>query len=505
MQVTIGEMPVTAARRYGDKPAVIATDRTLTFAQLDRLSTQLAIQLRAQGMAPGDRVTLWMENGWRWMVAYYAILKLGAVVNPCNILLTRDEVVFIANDCGARMIIAALDKAASLADLVRARIVTDKASQDHDSIDVMLDPAHDLAGIEKLTVWSDGASPSTIGYTSGTTGHLKGAVLRHSSIVMNTAMTALMHGRTSSDVVVSALPCTHVYGNVVMNGAVMCGMTLVLLPRFDETEALQAIQQHRATVFDGVPTMYMRMLNLPGFDAFDLSSLRICTVGGQTMPTARMEEAERRFKCPLIELWGMTELGGLGTTHPHNGPRRLGSIGVALPLSEAKVVAVDNSAVEMPRGEVGELVIRGPLVMDSYFNNEQATRASIEPEGWLHTGDLVYQDRGGYFFVVDRAKEVIISGGYNIYPAEVERVIAQHPAVAMVAVAAMPDELKGEVPKAFVVPRVGVSCTDKDIIELCRAQLAPYKVPRAVVFLDDLPKTSTGKILRRMLATSVTQ
>lgn len=505
MQDTIGEMLVTAARRFGDKPAVIATDRTLTFAQLDRLSTQLAGRLRAQGIVPGDRVTLWMENGWRWMVAYYAILKLGAVVNPCNILLTRDEVVFIANDCGARMIIAALDKAVSLADLVRARIVADQASQDHDSIDAMLDPAHDLAGIGKLAVWSDGASPSTIGYTSGTTGHPKGAVLRHSSIVMNTAMTALMHGRTSSDVVVSALPCTHVYGNVVMNGAVMCGMTLVLLPRFDEAEVLQAIQRHRATVFDGVPTMYMRMLNLPGFDAFDLSSLRICTVGGQTMPTAKMEEVERRFKCPLIELWGMTELGGLGTTHPHNGPRRLGSIGVALPLSEAKVVAVDNNVVEMPRGEVGELVIRGPLVMDSYFNNEQATRASIEPEGWLHTGDLVYQDREGYFFVVDRAKEVIISGGYNIYPAELERVIAQHPAVVMVAVAAMPDELKGEVPKAFVVPRAGQSCTDKEIIDLCRAQLAAYKVPRAVAFLDDLPKTSTGKILRRMLATSVTQ
>jgi long-chain acyl-CoA synthetase len=496
-------MLVTATRRYGDKPVVITVDRTLTFAQLDRLSTHLALQLRRQGIAPGDKVTLWLENGWRWMVAYYAILKLGAIVAPCNILLTRDEVSFIANDCAAKLIIAAQDKAAALAGLVRARILTDKAVPGHDSIDAMLESTDD-ADVEKLTVWSDGSSPATIGYTSGTTGHPKGAVLKHSSIVMNTAMTALMHGRTSSDIGVSALPCTHVYGNVVMNGAVMCGMTLVLLPRFDEAEILQTIQRHRATVFDGVPTMYMRMLNLPGFDAFDLSSLRICTVGGQTMPTAKMEEAERRFKCPLIELWGMTELGGLGTTHPHNGPRRLGSIGVTLPLSEAKVVAVDNSAVEMPRGEVGELVIRGPLVMEAYFNNEQATRASVEPDGWLHTGDLVYQDREGYFFVVDRAKEVIISGGYNIYPAELERVIAQHPAVAMVAVAAMPDDLKGEVPKAFVVPRVGQSCTDKEIIELCRAQLAAYKVPRAVTFLDDLPKTSTGKILRRMLATSVT-
>jgi long-chain acyl-CoA synthetase len=505
VQATMGEMLATAARRFGSKPLVVATDRTLTFEQLDRLSTQFARQLQVLGIKAEDRVTLWLENGWRWMVAYYGILKLGAVVNPCNIQLTAEEIVFIVNDCGAGAIIAARGKAGGLGDRIVALVITDTTDEEISpgrSMDSLLAAAGDEQSAGALPIWSDGSGSSTIGYTSGTTGRPKGAVLRHSTILTNTAMTALMHGRTSSDIVISALPCTHVYGNVVMNAAVMCGMTLVLMPRFDEAEVLAAIQKYRATMFDGVPTMYMKMLNLPGFDGYDLSSLRLCTVGGQTMPVTKMEEVEKRFDCPLIELWGMTELGGLGTTHPHNGPRRLGSIGVALPLSEAKVVAVGDPATELPRGDVGELMMRGPLVMQGYFGNEEATRATIEPDGWMHTGDLVRQDEDGYFYVVDRAKEVIISGGYNIYPAEVERIIAQHPAVAMVAVAAMHDELKGQVPKAFIVPKVGMSCVSSEIIEHCRAHLAPYKMPREVAFLDDLPKTSTGKILRRVLATS---
>jgi long-chain acyl-CoA synthetase len=502
MEATIGQLLTAAAERFGSKTVVVAPDRALSFVELDRLSTRVARSLHGLNIQPGDRVTLWVENGWRWMVAYYAVLKLGGVVNPCNILLTAEEVAFIVGDCGAKAIIAARDKVSMLPRTLAARVITDKPADGVElSIDELLaDGSRDAE--QPIANWSDASSASTIGYTSGTTGHPKGAVLRHSTIVLNTAMTSLMHGRTSSDVVVSALPCTHVYGNIVMNSAVTCGMTLILLPRFDEREVLEAIQNHRATLFEGVPTMFMRLLNFPDFDQFDLSTLRACTVGGQTMPVSKMEEVERRFGCPLLELWGMTELGGLGTTHPHNGPRRLGSIGVPLPLTQAKVVAMDDATREMPVGEVGELMIRGPLVMQGYFGNDAATRATIEADGWLHTGDLVRSDAEGYLYVVDRAKEVIISGGYNIYPAEVERVVAQHPSVAMVAVAAMHDDIKGQVPKAFIVPKTGTSCTAQEIIDHCRPHLASYKVPRDIALLDDLPKTSTGKILRRMLATS---
>jgi long-chain acyl-CoA synthetase len=284
-----------------------------------------------------------------------------------------------------------------------------------------------------------------------------------------------------------------------MNSAASCGLTLVLLPRFDETLVLEAIQRHRATIFEGVPTMYMKMLNASQFAQYDLSSLRLCTVGGQTMPVATMQEVEERFKAPLVELWGMTELGGLGTTHPYNGPRKLGSIGIPLPLTEAKVTAIDEPSKTLAHGEVGELLVRGPLVMSGYFGKPAETGKTIDADGWLHTGDLVRQDEEGYLFVVDRIKEMILSGGYNVYPAEVERVIAQHPSVAMVAVASLKDELKGHVPKAFVVLRAGAACSEREIIDHCRSQLASYKLPKAVDFLDDLPKTSTGKILRRAL------
>jgi len=504
MQATLGEMLHAAARRYGDKPLIVCVDRTLSARELDALASRLASQLATLGIGSGDRVTLWMENGWRWMVAYYAVLRLGGVVVPCNILLTADEVGFITEDSGSKAMIAAHDKVESVgARSGLLRIVDKPTGSRHADVESLIASASS-AGVDlpASAPGIDRASLATIGYTSGTTGRPKGAVLTHGSIVINTTMTALMHGRSESDVVVSALPCTHVYGNVVMNSAVSCGLTLVLLPRFEEATTLAAIVEHRATMLEGVPTMFMKLLNFPEFERYDLSSLRICTVGGQTMPVAKMEETERRFGCPLLELWGMTEIGGLGTTHPHNGPRRLGSIGVALPLSQTRVAVVDDPRREVPPGEVGELLIRGPTVMNGYLDNPAATAATLEPDGWLHTGDLVRQDSDGYLFVVDRAKEVIISGGYNIYPAELERVIAQHPAVAMVAVAAMRDEARGQAPRAFVVARVGSKCTAAEIIEHCRPQLASYKIPRAVEFVDDLPKTSTGKILRRVLAES---
>jgi long-chain acyl-CoA synthetase len=489
-----------AVERFANKAAVVAPDRTLTFGQLDRMSTQFALHLRELGIDSGDRVTIWMENGWRWMVAYYAVLKLGAVVNPCNILLTAEEVGFIIQDCGAKAVVVAPQKAAELRGRISALLITDGGAAGTDlNFESLLN--RPSAGEEPFAA-IDGANTAAINYTSGTTGHPKGALLSHSTIVLNTMMTAMMHGRSSSDVVVSALPCTHVYGNIVMNSAVLCGMTLVLLPRFDEMDILRAIATHRATLFEGVPTMFMRLLNCPEFDRFDLSSLRICTVGGQSMPVAKMEETERRFGCRLIELWGMTELGGLGATHPCNGARRLGSIGVPLPLTQIRVTALGSQGNEVPRGEVGELLVRGPLVMQGYFADENLTRAAIDPEGWLHTGDVVRQDPDGYIYLIDRMKEVIISGGYNVYPAEVERVIAAHPAVAMVAVAAMQDGLKGQVPKAFIVLRAGAHCTGQEIIDHCRPQLASYKIPRAVSFCEDLPKTSTGKILRRVLVES---
>jgi len=488
---SIAGLLAASALRFGSKPFLKCVDRTLSFEETDRLVTLVARNLLRRGLQSGDAITLWIENGWRWVVAYYGALRIGAVVNPVNALLTATEVEFIARDCHARLVIASEGHARTLRAALPVPVLDDRS----DFAELLI-PCPSTHGLPKVGQ-EDRAS---ICYTSGTTGHPKGAVLRHRSVLTNTLMTSLMHGRSSTDAVVSALPCPHVYGNVVLNSAVACGMTLTLLPRFDAEAALEAIAASKATMFEGVPTMYLKMLDVRNTKRFALESLRACTVGGQTMPVARMVEAEQRFGVPLLELWGMTELGGLGTTHPCNLRGRLGSIGVPLPLNEACVVHVNDPLRQLPRGEIGELMIRGPSVMDGYFGNPAATGESIEPDGWLHTGDLVYQDSDGYYFVVDRKKEVIITGGYNVYPAEVERVIAEHPAVSMVAVAAAADELKGQVPKAFVVLRSDAKCTADEIVTHCRSQLASYKTPTAVEFRDDLPKTSTGKLLRRALS-----
>ena len=310
-----------------------------------------------------------------------------------------------------------------------------------------------------------------------------------------------MHIRTSADTVVSALPCAHVYGNVIMNGAFLTGMTLVLHPRFVEKDILESIQAHRATMFEGVPTMYMYLLNTPDLDRYDLSSLTRCTVGGQTMPVAKMEEVEERFGCPLIELWGMTEIAGLGTTFPLYGPNKHGSIGIALPFTEIRIAAHDDPSKTLSIGQVGELMVRGPLRMLGYYGNEEATREAIEPDGWLHSGDLASMDEDGCVYIVDRKKDMILTAGYNIYPAEIERVIASHSSVAMVAVGSIPDEEKGELAKAYIVSRKNTQPDSDAILAHCREHLAAYKVPRAIQFVDDLPKTSTGKVMRRELRT----
>ena len=501
---SIGHIPAEAAKQFGDKTALVLPDRSLSFNELDKLSNCFANALITLGIQPGDRITLYSGNCWEWVVSYYGTLKTGAVINPINVMLTPTEVEFVANDCGASIVIASHEKALSLKSVKENSQVKELIAFGDDAL-----PDGMLSFNELLAAGGDAFqipeiapdSLSTIGYTSGTTGHPKGACLSHHGIVLNVAMTALMHQRSDRDTVVTALPCPHVYGNVVMSGAIQNGMTLVLHPNFEEQTILSSIQEHKATLFEGVPTMFMFLLNHPEFDHYDLSSLRCCTVGGQTMPKPKMEEVEERFGCPLIELWGMTELGGLGSTFAANGPVKHGSIGVALPYTEARIASTEDVSKTLLAGEVGELMIKGGIVMQGYFGNEQATRDTIEPDGWMHTGDVASIDEDGCIFIVDRKKDMILTAGYNVYPAEIERVVAGHPDVALVAVGSIPDEEKGELAKAYIVPKVGVSPNADSVMTYCREHLAAYKVPRAVQFVDDLPKTSTGKVMRRELKT----
>jgi len=499
----IGQIPAAAAARFGDREALVFEGRSFSFNELNDLVERAAGGLADLGITPGDTVTLYAPNAWEWIVSYYAIARLGAVINPVNTMLTPDEVEYVVKDCGATAIIASPEKVAAIMGVrdvsdVRAIIsFGDDIADGAVSFDALI--AANLPAPAPVSV--DPASLSTICYTSGTTGRPKGAMQSHRAVIINVAMTSQMQMRGPDDTVVSALPCPHVYGNVLMNGMMLFGTRLVLHCLFDPAAVLADIAAYKATIFDGVPAMYMFMLNSPAMADADLSSLTRCYVGGQTMPVPTMEAVESAFKVPLIELWGMTEIAGLGSTHPLLGSNKHGSIGCAIPYCELRIADAEDAGRTMPRGEVGELMVRGPIVMMGYFGDEEKTRETLEPDGWLHTGDLGTMDEDGCVFIVDRKKDMILTGGYNVYPAEIERVLAAHPAVALSAVGKQPDAMKGEIAKAYVVLKADASCTEEELIAFCRESLAAYKCPRLVQFVSDVPKTSTGKIMRRELHT----
>ncbi|NMO03782.1 long-chain fatty acid--CoA ligase [Gordonia sp. TBRC 11910] len=494
--VSLAEVLPWAAHRSPDHVALVTSTRTLTYSELDSLSNRVAAALRARGFEPGDVVSLFAQNSWQWIAAYHGILKAGAVVNPVNVMLTGPELRYVLDDCGARgLFIGTAEHERVGAQLRDVDLLTT----------VTLDDAFDRF-VEHA---SSAAIPpvdrrprdlGSIGYTSGTTGHPKGAMQSLESVLLNCAHTATMHGKTSADVVLSALPAAHVYGNVVVNGTFLAGGTVVLMERFDADRALELITEHGVTVIEGVPAMYSMLLCAPDLEGTDLTGIRVSTVGGQTFSRVIIDKWERLTGAPLLELWGMTELSGLGTTHSVYAPGCPGSIGVSLPGSQIVVAPTDGSVIPLPPGEPGELLVRGPLVMLGYYGMREATAQALTDDGWLRTGDVAYLDDSGHAFIVDRLKDMIITGGYNVYPAEIERVVAEHPDVAMVAVGRRPDPVKGEIAVAYVVLRAGADADRDSISAFCTERLAAYKRPRDVVFVDALPTTSSGKLLRRKLS-----
>ena len=497
MHTAVAQLLESSAYRSATKPALITRERTLTFAELNNLSTCFSVGLLAMGVQAGDSVTLWLGNGWRWVVAYYGILRLGAIVTPANVLLAAPEVWHIMGDCKSHTLIARSKDISREDTAVASKVITvgESNALTDESFDEVL-----KIGAGAVHEWVqphiDGGSVCSIFYTSGTTGYPKGAMLTHESVLFNAKMTSQMHGLNSNDTIVTPLPCAHVYGNVVLNSSIARGATLVLLPRVDDAGILEAIRRFKATILEGVPAMYMALLGGKDIDRVDLRSLRFCAVGGQGMAVEKMREVERQFGCRLIELWGMTEIAGLGTTHPVDAPAHLGSIGIPFSRTQTRIVDPDDPTRDVALGQVGELLIRGPHVMKGYLNQPIETAQLLDSDGWLKSGDLVHQGADGYLYLVDRIKDVIMSGGYTVYPAEIERVVAQLPTVSAAVALPVPDELRGQVARLLVVLRPGATCGAEDILGHCRRMLASYKVPRIVEFVPDLPTTSTGKIVR---------
>jgi long-chain acyl-CoA synthetase len=488
----LSDLAFRAAQRFGDKIALtVVGGESLSFREINQRAGRIAGALAARGIGAGDRVVLHLPNGWQWVTAYHGIARLGAVVVPANILLTPEEVAYIAADSQATALIVPGERRAAF--LPELRVFTLGPADQAEEFSVLLEgdylkPAPCRPG-----------DLFTIGYTSGTTGRPKGATMTHAGLYASLAGTATIHVRGPQDVILTSLPFPHVYGNIVLNSAFLAGARIVTLPRFDAGETLRLIGAERATLFEGVPTMYYQMLAHPDIGAADLSSLTRCTVGGQTMPRVKIDAVIARFGVPLCELWGMTEVAGPAVTHSPYWPARPGSIGLPMPGFEVRLGDLEDTSKTAAPGQPGELMVRGTMVTQGYWQNEAATRDTIDAEGWLATGDIAQADPDGYLYIVDRRKDMIITAGYNVYPAELEQVVAMHPAVVMVAVAGKTDEEKGELAQAFVVRRAEVDVSEDEIIAHCRLHLAPYKVPRRVVFVADLPRNSTGKILRRCL------
>ncbi len=501
MVATLAEILPEAARRHGDRTALIVEARRFSFLELDALSNRVANGLVASHVKPGDRVTLFGSNCWEWLVSYYGIAKTGAVVNPINSMLTNDEVRYAISDSAARAIVASPDNGEALLDLKGVGNLAE----------VVLWGDSEVSGATRLSDWLQHCEPTfahhqgnpsdlaAICYTSGTTGHPKGAMQSQRAVIGAAVGTALMAARNSHDRVISALPLSHVYGSCVLNAAMMAGSTFILISRFNEVAVLSSIAEHRATLMDGVPTAYYYLLAHPDFDKYDLSSLTRCWVGGQTLPAAKSLEFTARTGCSVHEVWGMTELTGAATANPAFGPNKPGTIGLPYPGNAFRIVDVEDAEKEMPTGERGELMFRGPVVMEGYYNNPKGTAETIRPDGWIHTGDIATMDEDGYVTIVDRKKDMILTAGFNVYPAEIERVLCMHEAVALAAVGSIPDEFKGELAKAYIILKPGAQVSRESLVAHCRQHLAAYKVPRAVQFVNSVPTTSSGKIMRRAL------
>jgi len=474
-----------------DRAAIRQGDLVLTYAGLTAAAGQIATFLREEGIRPGDRVGVMLPNVAAFPVLGYGVLAAGAVLVPMNPLLKGREVEHYLGDSGAGLVFAweaAADEAAKGAAAVGARVVP-VADADAASLRSGLEPAADWAQ-------QDDDDDAVILYTSGTTGTPKGAQLTHGGLRRNAEITARSLIRAGSgDVIMGCLPLFHVFGLTCgLNAALISGACLTLLPRFDPGAALEMIGRDRVTVFEGVPTMYSALLHHPAKSQADVSSLRVCVSGGAAMPVEVLRGFEAAFGCMILEGYGLSETSPVASFNHPDAERKAGSIGTPIEGVEMRVVDADSK--DVAAGEVGEIAIRGHNVMKGYWGRPEATAEAI-PDGWFRTGDLARTDEDGYFFIVDRKKEMIIRGGYNVYPREIEEALYEHPAVGEVAVIGIPDSSLGEEVGAAVALKPGSVATPDELRAFVKERVAAYKYPRQVWLVDELPKGPTGKILRR--------
>jgi long-chain acyl-CoA synthetase len=495
MGTNLASLLTESAERAANAPAVRLGEAALSYAELDERSARLAALLREKGLQPGERVGVMLPNVLEFPVAYYGVLRAGGIVVPMNVLLKRREIAFYLDDSGAKLLLAwhsfaeearegAADAGAELIEVEPASLAALLA--EHEAAPGVVDTAEDGTAV--------------ILYTSGTTGKPKGAELTHANLARNADVSSRTTCEIAAgDVVFGGLPLFHSFGQTVaMNASLRVGACLTLVPKFDPGEALATMQRDRVTHFYGVPTMFGALLHHPERESFDTSALRTCITGGASMPVEVLRGFEDAFGAVVLEGYGLSETSPVACSNHPDRERKPGSIGTPIEGVEMKVV--DENDEEIAQGEVGEIVIRGHNIMKGYWQRPDATAEAMRG-GWFHSGDMARIDEDGYFYIVDRKKDLIIRGGYNVYPREVEEVLYEHPKIREAAVVGVPHDEWGEEIGAAVVLHEGEELSAEEVSAYVKERIAAYKYPRAVWFLDDLPKGPTGKILKREIET----
>lgn len=541
--IPLHQMLVDSAAKYANRPAIkmvlrylpagITIGAQLSYQALDDAASRFASALHNLGVRKGDRVAVWLPNLPQLVIAFYGAMKLGAIVVNNNPQYTGREIKHQLADSGAETIVLLSPFYQRLKEIQQATpvkhvIVTDVSDLVGLPFRVMVDRQLSKSGMKVAIPYAPGVygfkqllahprqlplvevspdDPALFQYTGGTTGIPKAAILTHHNMVANVVqishwLPSLEWGR---EVMMGAIPFFHVYGMTVsMCLSVYAGAKLVVVPDPRHlSQVMEVIQHERATIFPGVPAMYIGIINHPDVRKYDLQSVKACISGAAPLPMEVQEKFGEITGGRLVEGYGLTEAAPVTHCNPVYGLRKSGSIGVPLPDVEARIVTLepdaDGAVHNLPVGEAGELILRGPQVMAGYYKQPAETAKTRDAEGWLYTGDIARMDDDGYFFIVDRKKDLIIASGYNIVPREVEEVLFMHPKVLEAVVAGVPDPKRGETVKAYVVLKPGEAATAEEIIGFCRQNLAAYKVPTAVEFRSELPKTMVGKFLRRVL------
>lgn len=500
------------ASQNPSKAAYQFMGKDTSYGEFEQTAGKFANALESMGVQKGDHVAFLLSNTPHFLISLYATMRIGATAVPINPIYTPDEIAYIVNNSDAKVVIALdallplIEKAHLALPAVESYIIceTDPATGEKISQlpDAVKGKVHSFSSLlftaASVTLPVEVAEDDTavILYTSGTTGKPKGAMLTHGNLYSNARDVGEYLTISSADRVIATLPVFHVFAlTVVVNAPLVQGATIVLVPRFNPKDVFDAIKSTRATVFAGVPTMYNFMYQFPDAKPADFETIRMAISGGSALPVALLHNFEDKFNVRISEGYGLSEASPVTCFNPIDRERKAGSIGTSIVNVENKVV--NELGEEAAVGEVGELIVRGPNVMKGYYKMPEETNAAIK-DGWLYTGDLAIIDEDGYFFIVDRKKDMIIVGGYNVYPREVEEVLFAHPGVSEAAVVGLPDTDFGESINAYVVLKDPVYTTG-DLLNYCKEHLAKYKVPKHFEILDELPKNTTGKILRRSL------